>query len=105
VLAAMQMLHVLAYRSRLPAPLIPASMIDAAMVNGPWKRLVPGVCDQCEAERLVDLVVEVVATNAALTSRASTCARCSRRGPALPAAVSRTAPALIGAKPTWDGGP
>ena len=32
---------VLAYRSRLPAPLIPAKMIDAAMVNGPWKRLVP----------------------------------------------------------------
>ena len=26
--------------SRLPAPLIPAKMIDAAMVNGPWKRLV-----------------------------------------------------------------
>ena len=41
VLAAMQMLHVLAYRSRLPAPLIPAKMIDAAMVTGPWKRLVP----------------------------------------------------------------
>ena len=32
---------VLACRSRLPAPLIPAKMIDAAMVNGPWKRLVP----------------------------------------------------------------
>ena len=43
VLAAMQMLpDVLAYRSRLPAPLIPAKMIDAAMVNGPWKRLVFG---------------------------------------------------------------
>ena len=42
VLAAMQMLpDVLAYRSRLPAPLIPAKMIDAAMVNGPWKRPVP----------------------------------------------------------------
>ena len=45
VLAAMQMLpDVLAYRSRLPAPLIPAKMIDAAMVNGPWKRLVPATC-------------------------------------------------------------
>jgi hypothetical protein len=31
---------VLAYRSRLPAPLIPATMIDAGVVNGPWKRLV-----------------------------------------------------------------
>ena len=35
VLAAMQMLpDVLAYRSRLTAPLIPARMIDAAMANG-----------------------------------------------------------------------
>ena len=35
VLAAMQMLpDVLASRSRLPAPLIPARMIDAAMANG-----------------------------------------------------------------------
>ncbi|MFG2004833.1 Tn3 family transposase [Spirillospora sp. NPDC048911] len=43
VLAAMQMLpDVLAYRSRLTAPLIPAKMIDAAVVNGPWKRLVFG---------------------------------------------------------------
>ena len=41
MLAAMQMLHVPAYRSRPPAPLIPAKMIDAAMVNGSWKRLVP----------------------------------------------------------------
>ena len=37
---------VLAYRSRLPAPLIPAKMIDAAMVNGPWKRLVPAPAHQ-----------------------------------------------------------
>jgi hypothetical protein len=66
-----------------------------------------GVCDQCEAERLVDLVVEVVATDAALTSRASTCARCSRRGsgPASRRKPSGTAPALISAKPTWGGGP
>jgi hypothetical protein len=43
VLAAMQGLpEVLAYRSRLPAPLIPAKMIDPAVVNGPWKRLVFG---------------------------------------------------------------
>jgi hypothetical protein len=43
VLAAMQMLpDVLAYRSRLTAPLIPAKMIDAAVVTGPWKRLVFG---------------------------------------------------------------
>ena len=41
VLAAMQMPpDVLACRSRMPAPLIPAKMIDAAMVNGPRKRLV-----------------------------------------------------------------
>ncbi len=40
VLAAMEMLpDVLAYRSRLTAPLIPAKMIDPAVVNGPWKRL------------------------------------------------------------------
>ena len=45
VLAAMQMLpNVLACRSRLPAPLIRAKMIDAAMVNGPWKCLVPATC-------------------------------------------------------------
>ena len=45
VLAAMQMLpDVLACRSRLPAPLIPVKMIDAVMVNGPWKRLVPATC-------------------------------------------------------------
>jgi hypothetical protein len=43
VLAAMQMLpDVLAYRSRLTAPLVPAKMIDAAAVNGRWKRLVFG---------------------------------------------------------------
>jgi TnpA family transposase len=43
VLAAMEMLpDVLAYRSRLTAPLIPAKMIDPAVVNGPWKRLVFG---------------------------------------------------------------
>jgi len=33
---------VLAYRSRLPAPLIPAKLIDAAVVTGPWKHLVFG---------------------------------------------------------------
>src|SRR5664280_648416 len=43
VLAAMEMLpDVLAYRSRLAAPLIPARMIDETVVNGPWKRLVFG---------------------------------------------------------------
>lgn len=43
VLAAMEMLpDVLAYRSRLTAPLIPAKLIDPAVVNGPWKRLVFG---------------------------------------------------------------
>ncbi|WP_433347160.1 Tn3 family transposase [Microtetraspora malaysiensis] len=43
VLAAMRQLpEVLAYRSRLPAPLIPAKMIDSRVVNGPWKRLVFG---------------------------------------------------------------
>ena len=43
VLAAMEMLpDVLTYRSRLPAPLIPARMIDATVVNGPWKRPVFG---------------------------------------------------------------
>lgn len=43
VLAAMEMLPgVLAYRSRLAAPLIPAKMIEVAVVNGPWKRLVFG---------------------------------------------------------------
>jgi len=41
VLAAMRALpDVLAYRSRLPAPLIPAKLIDAAVVTGPWKHLV-----------------------------------------------------------------
>ena len=29
---------VLAYRSRLPAPLIPGRLVDAEVVNGPWKR-------------------------------------------------------------------
>ena len=43
VLAAMEVLpDVLAYRSRLAAPLIPARMIDETVVNGPWKRLVFG---------------------------------------------------------------
>lgn len=43
VLQAMQMLpDVLAYRSRLPAPLIPAKLIDPAVMNGAWKRLVFG---------------------------------------------------------------
>ncbi|MER7131959.1 Tn3 family transposase [Streptosporangium saharense] len=43
VLAAMRQLpEVLAYRSRLPAPLIPARLIEATVVNGPWKRLVFG---------------------------------------------------------------
>ena len=43
VLAAMQALpDVLAYRSRLPAPLIPGRLIDAGVVNGPWRRLVFG---------------------------------------------------------------
>ena len=43
VLAAMEMLpDVLAYRSRLTAPLIPARMIDPAVVTRSWKRLVFG---------------------------------------------------------------
>jgi TnpA family transposase len=43
VLGAMRMLpDVLAYRSRLPAPLIPRGMIEAQVVNGTWKRLVFG---------------------------------------------------------------
>jgi hypothetical protein len=43
VLEAMRALPgVLAYRSRLPAPLIPGRLIDAEAVNGPWKRLVSG---------------------------------------------------------------
>jgi len=43
VLAAMEMIpDVIAYRSRLTAPLIPVRMIDADVVNGPWKRLVFG---------------------------------------------------------------
>lgn len=33
---------VLAYRSRLPAPLIPGRLIDAAVVSRPWRRLVLG---------------------------------------------------------------
>jgi hypothetical protein len=42
-LAAMQKLpDMRATGSRLPAPLIPAKMIDAAMVNGPWERLGAG---------------------------------------------------------------
>ena len=43
VLEAMKALPgVLAYRSRLPAPLIPGRLVDADVVNGPWKRLVFG---------------------------------------------------------------
>ncbi|GAA0838322.1 Tn3-like element Tn3 family transposase [Streptosporangium amethystogenes subsp. fukuiense] len=43
ILAAMRRLpEVLAYRSRLAAPLIPAKVIEPAVVNGPWKRLVFG---------------------------------------------------------------
>lgn len=43
VLEAMRALpDVLAYRSRLPAALIPGRLIDAVVVNGPWKRLVFG---------------------------------------------------------------
>jgi TnpA family transposase len=33
---------VLAYRSRLPAPLIPGRLVNAGVVSGPWKRLVFG---------------------------------------------------------------
>ncbi len=43
VLAAMRALpDVLAYRSRLAAPLIPGRLIDEGVVNGPWRRLVLG---------------------------------------------------------------
>jgi TnpA family transposase/tellurite resistance protein len=43
VLEAMKALpEVLAYRGRLPAPLIPGRLVDADVVNGPWKRLVFG---------------------------------------------------------------
>jgi TnpA family transposase len=43
VLEAMRALpDVLAYRSRLPAPLIPGRLVEAEVVNGPWKRLVFG---------------------------------------------------------------
>jgi len=43
VLTAMEKLpEVLSYRSRLAAPLIPASLIDPAVVTGSWKRLVFG---------------------------------------------------------------
>jgi hypothetical protein len=43
VLAAMQALpDVLAYRGRLPAPLIPGRLIEAGVVSGPWRRLVFG---------------------------------------------------------------
>ncbi len=43
VLAAMRALpDVLAYRSRLTAPLIPGRLIDDGVVNGPWRRLVFG---------------------------------------------------------------
>ncbi|WP_440107909.1 Tn3 family transposase, partial [Streptosporangium sp. H16] len=43
VLKAMKAVpDVLSYRSRLAAPLIPGHLIDAGVVNGPWKRLVFG---------------------------------------------------------------
>jgi Domain of unknown function (DUF4158)/Tn3 transposase DDE domain len=43
VLAAMRALPgVLAYRSRLAAPLIPGRLIEAGVVSGPWRRLVFG---------------------------------------------------------------
>lgn len=43
VLAAMRKLpDVLAYRSRLSAPLVPARTAEQSVVNGPWKRLVFG---------------------------------------------------------------
>ena len=43
VLAAMRALpDVLAYRSRLPAPLVPGRLIKAGVVTGPWRRLVFG---------------------------------------------------------------
>ena len=43
VLAAMPALpDVLAYRSRLPAPLVPGRLIKAGVVTGPWRRLVFG---------------------------------------------------------------
>jgi hypothetical protein len=43
VLAAMQALpDVLAYRSRLKAPLVPGELIDAGVVPGLWRRLVFG---------------------------------------------------------------
>jgi TnpA family transposase len=43
VLAAMRALpDVLAYRGKLPAPLIPGRLIDDGVVNGPWRRLVFG---------------------------------------------------------------
>jgi TnpA family transposase len=43
VLEAMRALpEVLAYRSGLPAPLIPGRLIETGVVNGPWRRLVFG---------------------------------------------------------------
>jgi hypothetical protein len=43
VLAPMRALpDVLAYRGKLPAPLIPGRLIDAGVVIGPWRRLVFG---------------------------------------------------------------
>ncbi len=43
VLAAMRSLpDVVAYRSRLKAPLVPGKLIDAEVVPGPWRRLVFG---------------------------------------------------------------
>lgn len=65
-----------------------------------------GVCDQCEAECLVDPVVEVVATNAALPAGPAPAPGApAGSGPASRRKPSGTVSALIGAKPTWDGGP
>src|SRR5204862_7891439 len=47
VLEAMRALpEVLAYRSRLAAPLIPGHLIDAGVVTGPWRNLVFGHPDR-----------------------------------------------------------
>jgi hypothetical protein len=42
---------VLVHRSRLPAKLVPGRLVDADVVNGPWKRLVFGH-PVCEPARL-----------------------------------------------------
>ena len=52
VLAAMQALPgVLAYRSRLKAPLVPGTLIDPGVVTGPWKRLVFGHSEHEDGRR------------------------------------------------------